>query len=156
MSNSSRFAKNSIICYNIGSLLQNFINQNTKIYMNDSVLVGNQIKKAREAKGLSILQLANKVGVEEDTLLNWESESRSPRANRLIQISGILGVPLAWLMAGEGDSTETDYYTASVKETARIETKLDSADQLIGELSALVADLRGQTRKVQKDIDVSS
>jgi len=32
---------------------------------------------------------------------------------------------------------------------------LDKADLLINELSALVADLRGHTRRVQRDIDES-
>ncbi len=124
--------------------------------MNDPTLVGYQIAKAREAKGLSSLQLAMRVGVEETTLLNWENERSSPRANRLALIAGILGVPLAWLIAGEEDEEVTEYDTPDLKETASIESKLENADQLIQQLSALVVDLRGQTRRVQRELDVNS
>ena len=126
--------------------------------MNDSTLVGYQIVKARETKGLSSLQLAKRVGVEEATLLNWENERSSPRANRLAQVAGILGVPLAWLIAGgeDEDVSEYEYDTPDLKETASIESRLENAEQLIQQLSALVVDIRGQTRRVQRELDVSS
>ena len=123
--------------------------------MNDPTLIGYQIAKARETKGLSPLQLSNRVGVEEATLLNWENERSSPRANRLAQIAGILGVPLAWLIAGEEDEDVTEYDTPNLKETASIESKLENAEQLIRQLSALVDDLRGQPHKVQLELDVN-
>jgi len=124
--------------------------------MNDSTLVGYQIVKARETKGLSSLQLAKRVGVEEATLLNWENERSSPRANRLAQVAGILGVPLAWLIAGGEDEDVNEYDTPDLKETASIESRLENAEQLIQQLSALVVDIRGQTRRVQREFDVSS
>lgn len=123
--------------------------------MNESTLVGYQIVKAREAKGLSSLQLAKRLGVEEGTLLDWENERGSPRANRLAQIAGVLGVPLAWLIAGEVDKDVTEYDAPDLKETASIESKLENAEQLIQQLSALVVDLRGQTRRVQRELDVN-
>ncbi len=124
--------------------------------MNNPTLVGYQIAKAREAKGLSSMQLAQRIGVEESTVLGWESERSSPRANRLAQISGILGVPLAWLIAGEGDEDVTAYDELDFKETASIESRLENAEQLIQQLSAVMADLRGLTRRVQREIDVNS
>ncbi|MCP3687540.1 MAG: helix-turn-helix transcriptional regulator [Gammaproteobacteria bacterium] len=124
--------------------------------MNSPTLIGSQIAKAREAKGLSSLQLAQRVGVEEATLLDWESERSSPRANRLAQIAGVLGVPLAWLIAGEEDEGVTEYSKLDFKETAAIEARLESAEQLIQQLSLLMADLRGLTRRVQREIDVNS
>ncbi|MDC1287549.1 helix-turn-helix domain-containing protein [Gammaproteobacteria bacterium] len=124
--------------------------------MNDPTLIGCQIAKARETKGLSPLQLSNRVGVEESTLLNWENERSSPRANRLAQIAGVLGVPLAWLIAGEEDEDVTEYDTPDLKETASIESKLENAEQLIRQLSVLVDDLRGQPRKVQLELEVNS
>ncbi|MCP4432152.1 MAG: helix-turn-helix transcriptional regulator [Gammaproteobacteria bacterium] len=123
--------------------------------MNNPTLVGYQIAKAREAKGLSSLQLAQRVGIEEVTLLDWESERSSPRANRLAQIAGILGVPLAWLIAGEEAEDVTEYDGPDFKETASIESRLENAEQLIQQLSVVMDDLRGLTRRVQREIDVS-
>jgi transcriptional regulator with XRE-family HTH domain len=124
--------------------------------MNDSILVGYQIAKAREIRGLSSLQLANRVGVEEATLMDWENERSSPRANRLAQIAGILGVPLAWLIAGEEDEDVTEYDTPNLKETASIESKLEDADQLIRQLRVVVDDLRGQTPGGQLELEANS
>ena len=86
--------------------------------------------------------------------MNWENERSSPRANRLAQIAGILGVPLAWLIAGEEDVAEYD--TPNLKETASIESKLENADQLIRQLRALMDDLRRQTRRVQLELEANS
>ncbi|MCP4334639.1 MAG: helix-turn-helix transcriptional regulator [Gammaproteobacteria bacterium] len=124
--------------------------------MNDSTHVGYQIVKAREARGLSSLQLAKRMGIEEVTLFDWENERSSPRANRLAQLAGVLGVPLAWLIAGEEGEDVTEYDVPDLKETASIESRLENAEQLIQQLSALVVDLRGQTRRVQRELDVSS
>ena len=139
-----------MICYNSDlSHQQVLIISDTHKVMNESTLVGHQIAKARETRGLSSLQLANKVGVEEKTLLDWENERRSPRANRLGQIAGILGVPLIWLIAGDEDEDVTEYDSPDLKETGSIESKLENADQLIQQLSSLVDELRGQTRSGQ-------
>jgi len=88
--------------------------------------------------------------------MNWENERSSPRANRLAQIAGILGVPLVWLIAGEEDEDVTEYDTPNLKETGSIESKLENAEQLIRQLKALVADLRGQTRRGQLELEANS
>jgi len=119
--------------------------------MNDPTFIGYQIANARETKGLSSLQLSKRVGVEEATLLNWENERSSPRANRLAQLAGILGVPLAWLIAGGEDEGVAEYDTPNPEEAASIESKLENAEQLIRQLSALVDDLRGKTLTVQRE-----
>ncbi len=50
----------------------------------------------------------------------------------------------------------TEYDTPNLKETASIESKLEDAEHLIKQLTALVDDIRGQTRKFQQDLDVNS
>jgi transcriptional regulator with XRE-family HTH domain len=88
--------------------------------------------------------------------MNWENERSSPRANRLAQIAGILGVPLVWLIAGEEDEDVTEYNTPNLKETGSIESKLENAEQLIRQLNDLVADLRAQTCKGQFEREANS
>ena len=114
-------------------------------------LIGSRIATARMAKGLSERQLANRLGVEASSVESWESGLREPRANRINQLAGILEVPLTWLVAGGEALPEVD--GPHVNETQGIELKLERAEQLVNELSFLVAELRAQTRRVQRDID---
>ena len=77
----------------------------------------------------------------------------SPRANKLVELAGVLNVPVLWLIAGSDSPPEVT--PPDLIETLMLERKLDKADLLVNELSALVSDLRGHTRRVQRDIDES-
>lgn len=121
--------------------------------MNDTTHIGQQIVKARKSMGLSPNQLANRVGVKTSTLKNWENETRVPRANRLMQIAGILGVPFAWLIAGE--EQPPSYETPDLNETSPIENKLKQAEQLVIQLSSVLVDIRAHTRRVQRNLEES-
>jgi transcriptional regulator with XRE-family HTH domain len=115
------------------------------------IFIGTRIQSSRQALGLSEAQLARRIGVKRLTLVNWENGKTAPRANRLAEIAGILNVPLMWLLAGGESPAEAQEPNNS--ETLALEQKLDTADQLINQLSALISDLRGHTRRVQREID---
>ena len=112
-----------------------------------------RIINAREASGYTQAQLALRMGINKSTLANWENSHTSPRSNKLLELSGVLNVPVLWLIAGAESPAEVT--TPDLSETLMLEQKLDRADLLINELSALVAELRGHTRRVQRDIDES-
>ena len=115
------------------------------------IFMGTRIQNSRQALGLSEAQLARRIGIKKTTLMNWEKGQTAPRANRLAELAGILNVPLMWLIAGA--EAPADIPEPDTSETVALEQKLDTADQLINELSALIADLRGHTRRVQREID---
>ncbi|MDP6166902.1 MAG: helix-turn-helix transcriptional regulator [Gammaproteobacteria bacterium] len=116
------------------------------------IFLGTRIQNSRLALGFTEAQLARRIGVKKTTLINWESGKTAPRANRLAEMAGILNVPLMWLIAGAESPSEASLEPNN-NETLALEQKLDTADQLINQLSALVADLRGHTRRVQREID---
>ena len=116
------------------------------------IFLGTRIQNSRLALGYTEAQLARRIGVKKTTLINWESGKTAPRANRLAEMAGILNVPLMWLIAGAESPSEASLEPNN-NETLALERKLDTADQLINQLSALVADLRGHTRRVQREID---
>ncbi len=120
--------------------------------MTVETLLGDRIATARRFKGLSIEQLADRVGVKARTLENWETERSSPRANRLYQLAGILDVPLLWLLAGSDTMPDT-VPPPNLSETSRIEQKISEAENLVDQLSALLDEMRSSTRSVQRDID---
>ena len=63
---------------------------------------GGRLAGARGAAGLDGPDLARRLGVRAATLRAWEEDRSVPRANRVSTLAGILGVPLVWLMSGEG------------------------------------------------------
>jgi transcriptional regulator with XRE-family HTH domain len=71
-------------------------------YSDAAATFGDRLALAREAAGLSQVQLAHKLGVRVQTLRNWEDDRSEPRANRLQMLAGMLGVSLVWLMSGSG------------------------------------------------------
>jgi transcriptional regulator with XRE-family HTH domain len=119
--------------------------------MKTESLLGERISKAREAKGFSQKQLAQRLGVKKSTIANWESERSAPRANRLNQLAGVLDVSLAWLIAGADMPPSIE--TPDLNETSVIESKLQRAENLVNQLSMLLVDIRAQTRRVQREFD---
>lgn len=118
-----------------------------------ALFLSTRIINAREASGYSQAQLALRMGIKKSTLANWENSHTSPRSNKLLELAGVLNVPVLWLIAGAESPAEVS--TPDLSETLMLEQKLDRADLLINELSALVAELRGHTRRVQRNIDES-
>jgi transcriptional regulator with XRE-family HTH domain len=118
-----------------------------------AVIFSTRIINARQTCGYTQAQLARRIGVKKSTLANWESSHSSPRANKLKELAGVLNVPVLWLIAGSDAPPEVS--APDLSETLMLEQRLHKADLLINELSALAADLRGHTRRVQRDIDES-
>jgi len=118
-----------------------------------ALFLSTRIINARQASGYTQAQLALRMGIKKNTLANWENSHTSPRSNKLLELAGVLNVPVLWLIAGAESPAEVS--TPDLSETLMLEQKLDRADLLINELSALVAELRGHTRRVQRDIDES-
>lgn len=62
----------------------------------------NSIKKLREDKGLSQIQLADKIGVGQSTVSTWETGDSLPRADKLPQLAAILGCKIDDLFGKAG------------------------------------------------------
>jgi len=65
--------------------------------------MGPRITIAREQAGMSVEDLARHLGVERDSVAAWERDARTPRANRLLMMAGVLNVSLTWLLEGRED-----------------------------------------------------
>ncbi|NNC99610.1 MAG: helix-turn-helix transcriptional regulator [Gammaproteobacteria bacterium] len=119
--------------------------------MLDTEMLGARIAKARIAKGLTEQQLAHRLGVKVAAVEKWESGETDPRANRLDQLAGMLGVPLMWLIGG-GDAPP-DVESPTFTETHGVEEKLLRAEELVKQLSMLLVDLGRDVRRLQRNID---
>ncbi|UVK35520.1 helix-turn-helix domain-containing protein (plasmid) [Mesorhizobium sp. AR10] len=63
---------------------------------------GGRLSRAREASGLSVKQLAWRLGVKMATINAWESDRSQPGSHRLANLSGILNVSISWILHGVG------------------------------------------------------
>ena len=70
---------------------------------NDTATFGDRVTAAREARGLSQIDLAKKLGVKLKTVRGWEEDLSEPRANKLQLMAGLMNVSLVWLLTGEGE-----------------------------------------------------
>ena len=66
---------------------------------------GGRLQAARNAKGLSIARLGEKLGVEAAKVEIWESDADTPRSNRIQMLAGLLNVSIIWLITGESNGT---------------------------------------------------
>ena len=65
--------------------------------------MGPRITIAREHAGMSVEDLARHLGVAPGSVEAWEKDERTPRANRLLMMAGVLNVSLTWLLEGRED-----------------------------------------------------
>jgi transcriptional regulator with XRE-family HTH domain len=113
--------------------------------------MGSRIEQARIQIGLNSSQLANRTGVRRKTLENWENDRSEPRAEKLIKLSGILQVPLIWLLTGETPKDSKAMPKAS--ETNNITQKLERAISLQQDLAALLIDISADVARLQRELD---
>ncbi len=76
---------------------------------------------ARERAGMSVEILAGHLGVTAESVRDWESDLRQPRANRLVTMAGVLGSSVSWLLDGEGIGTDRSAEPTPEDLRARIE-----------------------------------
>ena len=67
----------------------------------NTYVTGATIKKLREAKGITQLQLADKIGVSSKTVSKWETAKGLPDITLVEPLSQALGVSVMELMSGE-------------------------------------------------------
>ena len=65
--------------------------------------LGGRIFSSRQKAGLSLHMTANLLGVRPKTLQSWENDQSEPRVNKLVALSGILGVSPTFFLAEEGN-----------------------------------------------------
>ncbi|MEL6378671.1 MAG: helix-turn-helix domain-containing protein [Pseudomonadota bacterium] len=75
--------------------------------------IGDRIKHARKSAAFSQSDLAERVGVSQPTVANWESGIHDPRRLMLAKLSETLKVPLTWLSEGARSATEADTHAAA-------------------------------------------
>lgn len=67
----------------------------------------NRIRTQRESCGLSTAELATLLGVDEETIIQWENGKAEPLASQVIPLANILDCDPMWLLTGfHSDTTK--------------------------------------------------
>jgi transcriptional regulator with XRE-family HTH domain len=75
--------------------------------------IGDRLRHARKEKGLSQTDLAERIGVSQPAVANWESGVHDPRRVMLAKIADVLSVSPEWLASGDRSADETDKQPAA-------------------------------------------
>ncbi len=113
--------------------------------------LGSRIEQSRAYLNLTASQLATRIGVKKKTVENWESDRSAPRGDKLVRLSGVLQVPLMWLMTGEDMDDAQD--PPSPQETASIADKLEKAVAMQQHLATLLINISADVTRLQRDLD---
>jgi transcriptional regulator with XRE-family HTH domain len=79
----------------------------------DHATIGERIRAARKAAGLNQAALAERVGVSQPAVANWESGVHDPRRLMLAKLAEALETPLDWLAEGARSLAERDKSAAA-------------------------------------------
>lgn len=112
----------------------------------DQDTLGGRLSRARESAGYSEANFAKTLGIKKQTLTSWESDRSEPRANRLIMISGLLGVSPAWLLHGVGESPQESLSD----ELNMLRAQLDRIKELRGHTDLAIANMEEAITRLAK------
>lgn len=121
------------------------------LFTEDVATFGDRVTHAREAAGLTLAGLARRLGVGQDLVRAWEADQQEPRANQVQMMAGMLGVPLRWLLTGEGQGGEATALTARSPEG--VLQAVGQLAQMRAEMLALVGRMGELEDRLRADLD---
>ena len=98
--------------------------------------LGARIRIARKGAGLTAEDFAKRLGVTAKTVRGWEKARRTPRANQIIMMAGMLNVTAPWLLEGREDE-----YMEGDSDEALLRGKFAAVKQKLAELTELVIEM---------------
>jgi len=98
--------------------------------------LGDRIRIARKGSGLTAEEFAKKLGVTAKTVRGWEKARRTPRANQIVMMAGMLNVTAPWLLEGREDE-----FMEGDSEEAMLRGKLAAVKQKLAEMTELIIDI---------------
>ena len=74
--------------------------------MDEEEFLAANVRRLRREKGLTVAELADRVGVSRPTIWSWEKGKTSPRASRIPVLAASLQVPESELILDEAEMKE--------------------------------------------------
>lgn len=117
----------------------------------DGDTLGGRIWRARDALGLSLEELASRIGLPEETVSGWERDHAEPDTKALFMLAGVLSVSPSWLIAGIGEAPAEPARDELLHPLLR---QLQEVHQLHDQTGKAIAALEAEVAKlIKKDQD---
>lgn len=117
----------------------------------DGDTLGGRIWRARDALGLSLEELASRIGLPEEAVSGWERDHAEPDTKALFMLAGVLSVSPSWLIAGIGEAPAEP---ASDELLHPLLRQLQEVHQLHDQTGKAIAALEAEVAKlIKKDQD---
>jgi transcriptional regulator with XRE-family HTH domain len=118
---------------------------------NEEMTLGGRIQQSRTQAGMSLQMLANLSGVKASTVKAWENDRSEPRVNKLVAMSGILGVSPTYFIAEEGNAgkgvsstrgRQDKIISLLMEEVSQLSEEQKAVNQRIRKIEALMKSLK--------------
>ena len=114
---------------------------------NEDTTLGGRVFQAREAAGLTVSQVINRLGVRKATYLAWEADRSEPRANKLVALAGILNVSPTYLLSGLGRAAVQPLKHQQIIDDLRIE--IEQLEQTLKAANKMLTRIKSQAKRVK-------
>ncbi|MGD0615948.1 MAG: helix-turn-helix transcriptional regulator [Verrucomicrobiota bacterium] len=106
-----------------------------------------RLRELREAKGISLRELARQIGEEHSNVRYWETSGNLPRSNVLIPMAKALGVTVEELL-GQDKPSRVVSPGGKLRQAFEAASKLPrrQQEQIVNVINALVAQASAQTQ----------
>ena len=114
---------------------------------NRDTTLGGRVFQAREAAGMTVAQVINRLGVRKVTYMAWEADRSEPRANKLVALAGILNVSPTYLLSGLGRATPQPPNNQQIIDELRL--NIEQLEQTLKAANKMLSRIKAQARKVK-------
>jgi transcriptional regulator with XRE-family HTH domain len=114
---------------------------------NEDTTLGGRVFQAREAAGLTVSQVINRLGVRKATYLAWEADRSEPRANKLVALAGILNVSPTYLLSGLGRAAAQPLKHQQIIDELRIE--IEQLELTLRAANKMLSRIKSQAKRVK-------
>ncbi|MDB4852122.1 helix-turn-helix domain-containing protein [Alphaproteobacteria bacterium] len=114
---------------------------------NEDTTLGGRVFQAREAAGLTVSQVINRLGVRKATYLAWEADRSEPRANKLVALAGILNVSPTYLLSGLGRAAVQPLKHQQIIDELRIE--IEQLEVTLKAANKMLSRIKSQAKRIK-------
>ena len=114
---------------------------------NEDTTLGGRVFQAREAAGLTVSQVINRLGVRKATYLAWEADRSEPRANKLVALAGILNVSPTYLLSGLGRAAAQPLKHQQIIDELRIE--IEQLELTLKAANKMLSRIKSQAKRIK-------
>ena len=114
---------------------------------NEDTTLGGRVFQARQAAGLAVSQVINRLGVRKATYMAWEADRSEPRANKLVALAGILNVSPTYLLSGLGRAAAQPLKHQQTIDELRIE--IEQLELTLKAANKMLSRIKSQAKRVK-------